>query len=99
MPPANRSIVVFRMTILESKALQIVRHRWPDIVLLDVNLEEQSGVETARTLRRRGYEGPIVALTASRLNDEEKDEFTCCFRKPAAMPKLLEAIKTLTHPS
>ena len=69
----------------------------PDIVLLDVNLEEQNGVETAKALRQRGYDGPIVALTASRLDDDEKDEFTYCFRKPAAMPELLETIKALTH--
>ena len=69
----------------------------PDIVLMDVNLGGQSGTETARALRDRGFEGPIVALTASRLSDDEKSLFTCCFRKPAAMPELLGTIKALTH--
>ena len=69
----------------------------PDIVLMDVNLHEGNGVDTARVLRERGYEGPVVALTATKLSDEEQGAFTRCFRKPAEMPELLGAIKDLTH--
>ncbi len=69
----------------------------PDLVLLDVNIPGMSGVDTAGQLRKRGFGGPIVALTASRLSRAEEGAFTRCFRKPAAMPELLADIKRLTH--
>lgn len=72
----------------------------PDIVLMDVNLPGPlSGVEAADALRKQDYAGPIVALTASKLTDEETASFTCCFRKPARIQQLLQEIKTLTHDS
>ena len=69
----------------------------PDIVLMDVNLPGMGGVEAARTLRDRGYAAPIVAITASKLDDAQQSVFTRYFRKPAAMPELLAEIKKLTH--
>ncbi|WII73666.1 response regulator transcription factor [Bdellovibrio sp. 22V] len=35
-----------------------------DLVILDVMLPDQSGIDTARHIRRDGYEGPIMMLTA-----------------------------------
>lgn len=35
-----------------------------DLVILDVMLPDQSGIDTARHFRRDGYEGPILMLTA-----------------------------------
>jgi DNA-binding response OmpR family regulator len=35
-----------------------------DIVILDVMLPDQSGIDTARHIRRDGYAGPILMLTA-----------------------------------
>jgi DNA-binding response OmpR family regulator len=35
------------------------------LVLLDLNLRQQSGLQTARALRDRGYTGPIVAYTGT----------------------------------
>ncbi len=69
----------------------------PDIVLMDCNLPGMSGIETAAKLRRSGYSNPIVALTASKLSEEDKARFTSCFRKPAPMQELLAEIKSLTH--
>ncbi len=69
----------------------------PDLVLMDVNVAGASGIEAARELRDRGYTKPVVALTASRLSDDEKSAFTHCFRKPAKMQELLGVIKSLTH--
>ncbi|NNC77241.1 MAG: response regulator [Woeseiaceae bacterium] len=69
----------------------------PDLVLMDCNVPGISGVDAARLLRRQGYRNPIVALTASRLSEEEQQVFTRYFRKPAKMPELLAAIKVLTH--
>ena len=71
----------------------------PDLVLLDVNVPGVSGIDAATTLRKKGYDGPIVALTASRLSEEDAARFTLCFRKPAPMQELLGQIKRLTHGS
>lgn len=35
-----------------------------DLVILDVMLPDQSGIDTARHLRRDGYSGPLLMLTA-----------------------------------
>lgn len=35
-----------------------------DLVILDVMLPDQSGIDTARHIRRDGYDGPILMLTA-----------------------------------
>lgn len=69
----------------------------PDLVLMDCNLPGISGIETATRLRQRGYSKPIVALTASKLSEDDKACFTSYFRKPAAMQELLAEIKSLTH--
>jgi len=69
----------------------------PDLVLMDCNVPGVGGVVAARVLRERGYEKPIVALTASKLDDDEKSVFTKFFRKPAPMQDLLNEIKRLTH--
>ncbi len=69
----------------------------PDLVLMDVNMPKQSGVEAARELRKKGYSAPIVALTAGNLSDQDKDSFTAAFRKPVVMQELLGHIKELTH--
>ncbi len=75
------------------KALRLI----PDLVLMDCNVPGVGGVQAANMLRERGYEKPIVALTASKLTDEEKAAFTLFFRKPASMQDLLTEIKRLTH--
>ena len=69
----------------------------PDIVLMDCNLPGLSGIEAVTKLRQRGYERPVIALTASKLSEEDQQRFTMCFRKPAPMQKLLAEIKALTH--
>ena len=69
----------------------------PDIVLMDVNLPGIGGIAATATLRERGFVGPIVGITASKLDATEKAAFTRYFRKPASMPELLAEIKRLTH--
>ncbi|MGI9233305.1 MAG: ATP-binding response regulator [Woeseiaceae bacterium] len=69
----------------------------PDLVLMDCNVPGVGGIVAAKVLRDRGYTKPIVALTASRLSEEQKAVFTQFFRKPAPMQELLTEIKRLTH--
>ncbi len=69
----------------------------PDLVVMDCNIPGVGGVVAAKVLRERGYTKPIVALTASKLSDEQKSAFTRFFRKPAPMQELLTEIRRLTH--
>jgi signal transduction histidine kinase/CheY-like chemotaxis protein len=69
----------------------------PDLVIMDVNMPQQSGVSAARQLRSQGFDAPIVALTAGDLSDSERDSFTTAFTKPVPMQELLSHIKALTH--
>jgi len=48
-------------------ALDAIRHDPPDIVLLDVNLERESGLDLLRALRRTNPRRPaVVLMTGSR---------------------------------
>lgn len=80
-----------------SEAIEKALKYEPDLVLMDCHVPGVGGIAAARTLRERGYRKPIVALTASKLSDDEKRVFTRFFRKPAPMRELLTEIKRLTH--
>lgn len=80
-----------------SEAIEKTLKYDPDLVLMDCNLPGVGGVVAAKVLRDRGYSKPIVALTASKLSDDQKRVFTHFFRKPAPMQELLTEIKRLTH--
>lgn len=69
----------------------------PDLVLMDCNVPGVGGVNAAKELRAQGYTKPIVALTASKLSNDDKQVFTHFFRKPAPMQELLTEIRRLTH--
>jgi two-component system nitrogen regulation response regulator NtrX len=45
------------------EALQIVRDRPPDAVLLDLRMPEMDGLETLRQMRERGYEMPVLVVS------------------------------------
>ncbi len=71
-----------------------------DLVLMDVDLPVLSGPEAVRELRRRGYGGPIVALTAHVLEAERQrcatagfDEYLC---KPVEHGRLIETARRLS---
>lgn len=70
-----------------------------DLVILDVMLPEQNGIDTARHLRRDGYEGPILMLTAL---STTKDKITGLdagaddyLTKPYSFDELLARVRAL----
>jgi DNA-binding response OmpR family regulator len=70
-----------------------------DLVVLDVMLPSQSGIDTARHLRRDGYEGPILMLTAL---STTKDKITGLdagaddyLTKPYSFDELLARVRAL----
>ena len=67
----------FGFQLLEAEdgpsALQLVRDRKPDLVILDVMLPSMSGLDVCRTLREEnGQEMPVILLTARSGEEDER---------------------------
>jgi|GEM_PF-1672124 len=80
-----------------SIALMMLEKSDYDIVFMDIHMPVLDGLETTRVLRGRGYEGPIVALTAS-ASVEEKDRCIAAgmdgfLAKPVRKSELRDAIQ------
>jgi two-component system KDP operon response regulator KdpE len=61
-------------TVVEAKnghqAIEMVMRERPDLILMDVNMSEMSGLETCRKIRL-SYEGPIIMVT---VRSSERDK-------------------------
>lgn len=72
-----------------------------DLIVLDVNLPDQNGMDTARHIRRDGFKGPILMLTALSSTkdkihglDAGADDY---LTKPFDFDELLARIRALTR--
>ena len=72
----------------------------PDLILMDINLPVQDGYVATREIRKQGYDGPIIAVTAHALmQDRDAALISGCdafITKPLEIVTLLELIKKFT---
>jgi DNA-binding response OmpR family regulator len=68
-----------------------------DVVLLDVHVGPDSGIDLMRTLRERGVAPPVVLVTGSaRLDAEIQAEADGVVAKPFRLEELREVVHRLT---
>jgi len=84
-------------------ALHLVRNHHFDLILLDIMLPQQDGLETLRCIRRDGFKLPVLMLTS---RDEIQDRVLGLdagaddyMAKPFAFPELLARIRALLRRS
>ncbi|WP_435257679.1 hybrid sensor histidine kinase/response regulator [Thioclava sp. FR2] len=58
-----------------AKLIEAAREMQPDVIVTDLFMPELDGDEAARALRKEGFSGPIIGLTAAAIG-EEADRFT-----------------------
>lgn len=72
-----------------------------DIVLMDIQMPGMDGHEAARTLRAKGYQQPIIALTAHAMKEEQEKTFRSGFTdylsKPINRPVMFDMIVRYTE--
>ena len=92
-------------TILQTKdgreALQLARERRPDLILMDIQLPEVSGLEVTKWIKADDdlKSIPVIAVTAFAMKgDEEKIRSGGCeayIAKPISVNSFLETIQTV----
>jgi two-component system cell cycle response regulator DivK len=82
------------------EALDLARKHRPDLILMDIQLPEVSGLEVTKWLKEDDelHVIPVIAVTAFAMKgDEERIRQGGCeayVSKPISVPKFIETIKT-----
>ncbi len=88
-----------QVTIAEdgNQAIQKALEQSFDLVFMDIQMPNMNGYEATRTLRNKGVETPIIALTANAMKGDDKKciEAGCnaYLSKPIGRKKLLQTIR------
>ncbi len=69
----------------------------PDIVFMDIQMPEKDGISAMQELRQRGYQKPIIAISAFALSDEGekfiRQGFDSYLSKPLSIEKVIGVMK------
>lgn len=80
-------------------ALAQIKHKAPDVILLDLSLPDMNGLEVARLVRRNDKTSriPILAMSANPMNKRKCLEMGCndFIHKPFSVSTLLTRLSTL----
>ncbi len=72
-----------------------------DVVIMDMQMPLCGGLEATKRLRDKGYDRPIVALTAHAMEDERRKAFavgcTDYLTKPIDKPRLISVLTRYSH--
>ena len=70
-----------------------------DLILMDIQMPQMDGWQTARTLRQNGYAGKLIACSAFGLSDDQywfgNSDFDGYLKKPIYRDELLRYMKSL----
>ena len=83
-----------------AKAVEIARREQPDLIIMDIQLPEVSGLEVTKWLKEDDdlHSIPVIAVTAFAMKgDEERIRQGGCegyISKPISVPKFIETIKS-----
>lgn len=75
-----------RQAATAEQAIQTVLEVHPDLLLLDINLPDQTGWDVLRDLRQRGVIVPTIVLSAIRINPNRLREFQPLAYLPKPFP-------------
>ncbi|KYG68572.1 hypothetical protein AZI87_04845 [Bdellovibrio bacteriovorus] len=80
------------------EALETVCESHVDLILMDIQMPLMDGYEAVQRIRKLGYEGPIVALTAHAMREETmrciKAGFDAVLTKPTRRQELVAVIQS-----
>ena len=86
-----------KATTSPEKALSLIGTERFDVVITDLRMSPLSGTDIIRHLRRSGYEGKIIVMSAY-FKDFEKElqelKVDACLEKPFELSRLLQLIGT-----
>ena len=83
-----------------SDAVNAATSEHHDLLLLDINLPDQTGWEVLRELKRRGTEVPTIVVSAVRVSQSRLEEFhpVAYLPKPFPIDALLRLVLAKTSP-
>jgi two-component system cell cycle response regulator DivK len=90
-------------TLHGREAIDLAREHHPDLILMDIQLPDISGLEVTRIIKSEDdlKDIPVIAVTAFAMKDDEKKirDGGCegYVAKPISIPKFLETINTFLN--